>query len=225
VANPITYKKRDDFNISVGFEVSTSAVHKAATDTNAMLQSLPPNLFRSIDYKTTSAMIGAIYCESLASNTEGIVNPIEKGHPDIVPISAQNCTEEQLRKYPNGLEIKCTVGNIRAGANLRAGQNRISDLTGITWQAHHREVDQLMGLIWDFLPVNSDFNFPTLTGIFYSDQLNVDDWGKISGTTGRNTKVTGMSSSGKEKMGNGWVLMLSQAEYLDKFMRFLKIRN
>ena len=35
---------------------------------------------------------------------------------------------------------------------------------------------------------------------FYSDQLLPSDWGEISGITGRNTKVTAMVKSGKEKM-------------------------
>ncbi|AXI52139.1 hypothetical protein C1J04_00080 [Sulfitobacter sp. SK025] len=140
-----------------------------------------------------------------------------------MPPSAASATEEQLRKYPEGLEIKCTVGNIQTGANLRAGSSRIEQLTGITWQAHHREVEELMGLIWDFIDDGRSFNYPMITGIFYSDLLNEDDWGKISGTTGRNTKVTGMSASGKQKMGNGWVALLDDPRYLDKFKRYLKV--
>jgi hypothetical protein len=52
--------------------------------------------------------------------------------------------------------------------------------------------------------------------------LTVEDWGEISGTTGRNTKVSGMKSSGKEKMGTGWVLMLNDSKYISKYTRLLK---
>jgi hypothetical protein len=76
------------------------------------------------------------------------VNPIEKGHPDIIPSVGLGSSEEVLRNYPNGLEVKGTIGNIRQGANLRAGMRRIDDLTGITWQAHHREVNHLLGFLW-----------------------------------------------------------------------------
>ncbi|WP_174226589.1 hypothetical protein [Sulfitobacter sp. SK025] len=219
----MSYKINEEFMICVGFKVRSENIRGAISQTNAILGDLPSTLFRSIDYKTTSAMIGAIFCDNVASLTDGIVNPIEKGHPDIVPPSAASATEEQLRKYPEGLEIKCTVGNIQTGANLRAGSSRIEQLTGITWQAHHREVEELMGLIWDFIDDGRSFNYPMITGIFYSDLLNEDDWGKISGTTGRNTKVTGMSASGKQKMGNGWVALLDDPRYLDKFKRYLKV--
>jgi hypothetical protein len=186
------------------------------------LSDLPATLYKSIDYKTTSAMIGSVFCDSLTCFVDAIVNPIEKGHPDLVPPIAANCTEEQLRNYPEGLEIKCTVGNITTGANLRAGQSRITKLTGITWQAHHREVSELLGLVWDFVADDHNFNFPAITGAFYSNCLCEDDWGAISGTTGRNTKVTGMATSGKEKMGNGWVTLVDRTEYITTYQHFLK---
>jgi hypothetical protein len=95
-------------------------------------------------------------------------------------------------------------------------------LEGVTWQAHHREVRELLGLVWDFVDDGHNFNFPTITGSFYSDQLVEEDWGKISGTTGRNTKVSGMTSSGKKKMGTGWVSLIDDTKYIDKFKALLK---
>lgn len=218
----MNYKNNTEFNINVGFSVTHKNIKDAVEQTNAILSDLPSTLFRSIDYKTTSAMIGAIFCDTVASLTGGVVNPIEKGHPDIIPASGANASEEELRKYPEGLEIKCTVGNIKTGANLRAGETRINVLTGITWQAHHREVEELLGLIWDFVDDGHAFNYPAITGAFYSSELEESDWGAISGTTGRNTKVTGMNASGKEKMGNGWVAVIDNDQYLDKYQRFLK---
>lgn len=214
--------KNNNFSINVGFQVTITEIQAAIDQTNELLRDLPSTLYKSIDYKTTSAIIGAIFCDTLATLVGGIVNPIEKGHPDIIPPSGANATEEELRAYPEGLEIKCTVGNIKKGANLRAGQTRIDDLEGVTWQAHHREVRELLGLVWDFVDDDHKFNFPTITGSFYSDQLVEDDWGKISGTTGRNTKVSGMTSSGKKKMGSGWVSLIDEPKYIDKFKALLK---
>jgi len=219
----MNYRIDDNFAINVGFIVNASHINQAITQTNALLADLPSTLFRSIDYKTTSAMIGAMFCDTLASLTGSIVNPIEKGHPDIIPATAMQATEEQLRKYPQGLEIKCTVGNIEQGANLRAGTTRISKLTGVTWQAHHREVQELLGLVWDFVNDGHTFNYPAITGAFYSDSLIEDDWGAISGTTGRNTKVSGMKASGKHKMGAGWVSMIDSPAYLDRYKSLLKV--
>lgn len=211
-----------DFEINCGFCVTGSAIHEAIAHTNNILADLPSTLYKSIDYKTTSAMIGAVFCDSLARFVDAIVNPIEKGHPDLVPPEAANCSEEQLRNYPQGLEIKCTVGNIQSGANLRAGQTRIDVLTGITWQAHHREVSKLLGLVWDFVSDAHAFNYPAITGAFYSDELCENDWGQISGTTGRNTKVTGMAVSGKQKMGTGWIVLIDNNEYKTAYSHLLK---
>ncbi len=215
------YRTRKDFTIRVGFAITHKHVHKAVQLTNRILVDLPAPLYRSLDFKTVSSIVGSIFCDTLASSTNGIVNPIEKGHPDLVPKGAKCATEAQLRNYPMGLEVKCTVGNIEQGANLRAGQQRVDHLTGITWQAHHREVTSLMGLSWDFTNPRDSFHFPAITGVFYAADLVEEDWGTISGTTGRNTKVTGMRSSGKVKMGKGWVLLLNKRAYTSRFSRLL----
>ncbi|OQX27882.1 MAG: hypothetical protein BWK80_03075 [Desulfobacteraceae bacterium IS3] len=127
-----------------------------------------------------------------------------------------------MRNYPEGLEIKCTVGNVEKGSDLETGQKRLSKLTSITWQAHHREVESLMGLVIDFAgSIKEGKLFPAIAGIFYSSELDMQDWGEISGTTGRNTKVTGMTASGKRKMGKGWVLILNDSGYINKYKKIL----
>jgi hypothetical protein len=219
----MNYRLREGFLIDVGFTVSGASVLEAIDLTNRILADLPASLYRSVDYKTSSAIVGSIFCEALAEKTEGIVNPIEKGHPDIVPTEASRATEQQLRNYPAGLEVKCTIGNIAAGVNRRAGQRRVNSLTGLTWQAHHRDVRELMGLTWDFAQPRESFQYPAVTGAFHADDLEVEDWGKISGTTGRNTKVSGMTVSGKRKMGRGWIALLDEPEYLRAFRSLLKI--
>lgn len=220
----LNYRCKPKFKIDCGFIVTGEAVCSAVVQTNAILGDLPANLYKSIDYKTTSAMIGSVFCERLANEVGAIVNPIEKGHPDLVPPAAIRCTEEELRNYPQGLEIKCTIGNIETGANLRAGQTRIEALVGVTWQAHHREVAELLGLVWDFAEDGRAFNYPAICGAFFSDSLCEDDWGQISGTTGRNTKVSGMAASGKEKMGKGWVVVVEKDKYLTAYSRYLRFR-
>lgn len=218
------YIINEDFKIYCGFEVCGTHVLDAITQANTILSDLPSTLYKVIDYKTTSAMIGAIFCATLAGFVDGVVNPIEKGHPDIIPTKGADCSEEQLRNYPEGLEVKCTVGNITQGANLRAGQTRIKHLTGVTWQAHHQEVKSLLGLVWDFVNNEQSFNFPAITASFYDNNLVAEDWGKISGTTGRNTKVTGMGASGKLKMGKGWVAVINRPEYLARYTKLLQFQ-
>lgn len=116
------------------------------------------------------------------------------------------------------------MGNITTGANLRAGETRIHELTGIAWQAHHREVKALLGIVWDVVEDGQAFNHPAITGAFYSAQLAESELGAISGTTGRNAKVTAMNASGKEKMGNGWVTIINAENYLKKYQQFLKFK-
>ena len=220
----VDYRINSGFGISCGFEVTGRHVARAVAHTNRRLTELPFGMFRSIDYKTASAILGSLYCDALSTFTDGVVNPIEKGHPDLIPIEGQDASEEELRNYPCGLEIKTTIGNVRQGANLRAGQSRVGELTGITWQAHHRETKELMGLVWDFLQLHHGHAYPTITGVFYSDELASEDWGRISGTTGRNTKVTGMKVSGRKKMGDGWVAVVKLDVYerrLEKFLQFV----
>jgi hypothetical protein len=220
----MNYIVNENFQKDFGFTVNSQNILASVVDVNDFLASLPPNLYSSIDFKTTGAMIGAVLCGYLVNNIQdAIVNPIEKGHPDIIPVSAKHESEAVLRNFPHGLEVKGTIGNVTTGANLRAGIPRINSLTGITWQAHHREVNHLLGIIWDFANVRESFRFPAITGAFFSETLTVDDWGEISGTTGRNTKVCGIRKSGKDKLGAGWVLLYDNEQYLTKYRQLLNI--
>ncbi len=226
----ITYKINTQFQKKLGFDISYQHILQATQSVNEFLHTLPPILYKNIDFKTTGAMIGAIFCSKIIEFVpETVVNPIEKGHPDIIPSNALNgnINEFSLRNYPEGLEIKGTIGNLKTGSNLRSGIKRINNLTGITWQAHHREVNNLMGIVWDFInPTDTpDFLAPAITAVFFSEDLTTEDWGAISGLEGRNTKVSGMIKSGKDKMGHGTVLLYDNQEYIDKYSKILNIPN
>lgn len=218
-----SYRLRDGFHINCGFELTGQDVLKAVQRTAEEMQALPFSLFKSISLKAVSGMVGALYATSIAQRTSGIVNPIEKGHPDIIPQEGIDAPEEKLRDYGVGLEIKCTVGGVEKGSDLSSGEGRIEHLKSITWQAHHREVKSLMGLVIDFAGQEMrGGRYPVITGVFYSDNLCKNDWGKISGTTGRNTKVTGMLVSGKSKMGDGWVVIYNDNLVMSRYSSILK---
>lgn len=210
------------FNVNLGFEVNETQILKATNKLNNFLATLPPSLYKNIDYKTTGALIGAVYCVKLSEEIENsIVNPIEKGYPDIIPTFGMNASEEELRNYPYGLEIKGTIGNVKKNSQLCAGESRIKALSSITWQAHHRDGKMLLGFIWDFVNPINGFNYPVITAVYFTNQLNIDDWGKISGTTGRNTKVTGMRKSGKIKMAKGNILIIDDIQYIKRYKELL----
>lgn len=218
------YLIRPNFEINCGFHVTSVQIHQAIQLTTQTLAGLPDILFSSIDLKATSGMVGALFISSLAEQVvDAIPNPIEKGYPDLIPIAGLKASEKELRNYGKGLEVKCTVGNVITGSQLQSGDMRIQYLSQLTWQAHHREVDSLLGLVWDFAGEEYNGRYkPIITGAFYASNLIQDDWGAISGTEGRNTKVTGMKASGKRKMGAGWVVLLNSAEYLQKYQKKLK---
>lgn len=229
-ADPFVYEINTsvdfEFEKYCGFKLDVKGVLEAIHHTNSTIITLPYAVFQSIDFKATSGMIGALFCKGIENVTEGIVNPIEKGHPDVVPKEALRYRNDEamLKNYPLGLEVKCTAGNVKKGSDLGTGDTRIQNLSGITWQAHHQDVERLMGLVWDFVETGNEEIFPVITGVFYSNNLKTDDWGKISGTTGRNTKVTGMAASGKKKMGLGWIAILDKEEYVEKYKRIFKIK-
>lgn len=210
------------FNADLGFQVNEENIYKATVALNTFLATLPSTLYKNLDFKTTGALIGSIFCTKLVSEIRGaVVNPIEKGYPDIIPMSGLDASEEELRNYPEGLEIKGTVGNLKKGIKLSAGKMRVNHLGGITWEAHHREGKLLLGFIWDFVNQYDSFNYPAITAIYFTDKLNMDDWGEISGTTGRNTKVTNMVKSGKKKMLAGTILIVDDPDYIGRYTHFL----
>ncbi len=212
------YAVNPGFSLDCGFTVTSAQVLDSAARTNRVMDALPLSLFRTVDFKAQSGMVGAVFASELASEVGAIPNPIEKGHPDIVPVQAMHAAEAALRNYPQGLEIKSTVGSITQGTQRMPGQARIDHLVGITWQAHHRDVKQLMGITWDYVGGSTSHPTPpAVTGVFYAGQLTEDDWGAIAGTTGRNTKVTGMKTSGRAKMAAGAVVLLNEERYLAAF--------
>ena len=57
------YLVNKKFSINVGFPVNSVEVRLAVEETNNFLKSLPESLFKSIDFKTTGSVIGAIFCD------------------------------------------------------------------------------------------------------------------------------------------------------------------
>jgi hypothetical protein len=203
--------------------MSSELITEAIVACNKQLASFPSVLWQRIDLKATGSIVGAHLAYDIALRAEAMVNPIEKGHPDIVPLSAANATEVELRNYPVGLEIKGTCGGTPKGTLLKAGDERFPLLNGITWQAHHQQVNRLLGIVWDFTDIASAGS-PTVTAAFYSGDLTPGDWGSVAGTSGRNTKVCGMRASGKQKMAAGLVCVLNKDGYTSRYVRLLSGR-
>ena len=217
------FRLRSDVEFDCGMDVNSEIIIQSVIIANQRLGNLPFELWRAVDLKSTGAIVGAYLSIAIAESVGGMVNPIEKGHPDVIPlVNLETTTEEELRNYPSGIEVKGTCGNVTQGLRLEKGVPRAPHLTGVPWQAHHREVEKLLSTIWDFSSLYSDCQSPTIQAVFYSEDLVEDDWGAVSGTSGRNTKVSGMLKSGKEKLGRGTIGILRNNDLITTYRERIK---
>jgi len=120
-----------------------------------------------------------------------------------------------------GIEIKATCGSVPTPAVLskrglqkpEIGDTRINLLTGYDWKAHHRETNNLLGLLWDFKD-----GVPFIAAIFYSSSLEEEDWGKIvkpKEDGGRTTSVSIMTREGIRKMHEGCICCIDDCRYME----------
>ena len=101
------------------------------------------------------------------------------------------------------------------------GDTRISFLTGYDWKAHHRETNNLLGIIWDFIN-----GVPRIVAVCYSNKLIEEDWGKIIKPKeggGRTTSVSIMTREGVKKMYDGMLAVNNKDNrYIDFFNKYNK---
>ena len=80
------------------------------------------------------------------------------------------------------------------------------------WKAHHRNTNNLLSILWDFID-----GIPAIAACFYRNDLTTDDWGKIvqpKSDGGRTTSVSIMTSSGVKKMCDGWIAVIDSEPYI-----------
>ncbi|NCO76167.1 MAG: bsaAI [Cyanobacteria bacterium] len=127
-----------------------------------------------------------------------------------------------------GIEVKATCGSVPSPSELRKkgltkpdmGDTRIKMLKGYDWKAHHRETNNLIGLLWDF-----DNKIPLIIAIFFSSNLTENDWGKIVTPKeggGRTTSVSIMPRDGVRKMYNNWILVRDDQRYINFLNKYNK---
>ena len=191
--------------------------------------------------RNLSAFVGELYAAALCKATDGLLraNPHQDGHPDLLLMDAVGrrnweLLRERLHdKTPfspfaaGGIEVKATCGSVPSPAECRRrgikrpelGDARIHCLLRYDWKAHHRDTNNLVGLLWDFVRRR-----PRIAAVFYANDLTQGDWGRIVQPRpggGRTTSVSIMAPSGIRKMYEGWLCVLSAGSY----RRFLNTRN
>ncbi len=172
--------------------------------------------------RNLSAFVGEVYVATLAQQSNGVLrkNPHQDGYPDLLLLDEdgmrcwENITDLQ-DKAPfspfggGGIEVKATCGAVPTPAMCRSkgfpkpeiGDTRAGIVTGYDWKAHHRETNNLIGLLWDFTD-----RVPEIVALFYSSLLTVSDWGNIVQPHeggGRTTSVSIMTRQGVKKMAEG----------------------
>lgn len=201
-----------------------------------------PELFEILGMRNLSAFVGEVFVRSLVEASNGILmkNPHQDGYPDLLIMTDEGSALWDTLKVNNqakspfsgfetgGIEVKATCGSvpdpkffIKQGIRKPdIGDERIAFTRGYDWKAHHRETTNLIGLYWDFIDRK-----PIICAVFFGDNLNENDWGKIVQPKeggGRTTSVSIMTREGIFKMYQNWLAVIDDKRYvdfLDKFNR------
>lgn len=200
------------------------------------------DLFAILGMRNLSAFVGEVYVASLAQVTTSLLmkNPHQDGYPDLLLMDSLGqevlSTISDLHdKAPfspfaaGGIEVKATCGAVPTPAQCKKrgfskpeiGDSRLGKITGYDWKAHHRETNNLIGILWDF--VN---RVPEIVALFYSSELTTEDWGKIvkpKDNGGRTTSVSIMTRTGVKKMAEGCLYCKDEPILIDFINRYNEI--
>lgn len=237
-------KARIPFKTSTGdILIDADIFYRATTRADGIItqiQNFDVDIARILGMRNLSAFIGEVYAAALATESEGLFkqNPHQDGYPDLLVMTDEGKKEmERLKNnlrdkkpfspfVPGGLEVKATVGSVPSPAVLQKkgllkpdiGDSRIDLLMGYDWKAHHRETNNLIGILWDFIDGK-----PTIVAIFYSNEIEVSDWSEIvqpKAGGGRTTSVSIMKRTGVKKMYDGWLAITDDKRYATFLNRY-----
>jgi len=191
------------------------------------------DVFSILGMRNLSAFIGEIFAAAIIAKSDDLFrkNPHQDGYPDLLLMDdignglwndLQHRTREKQPFSPfgnGGIEIKATVGSVPTPAVCHRrgmpkpdiGDQRIGVLTGYDWKAHHRDTNNLMGILWDFI-----LGVPRIVAVFFGNNLTVSDWGNIVQPReggGRTTSVSIMTRIGVKKMYDGCLYVLDDTRY------------
>ena len=230
-ARPLTIRRGAD-----RIPIDTSLIVASVDGTHKLIDQLYQgdlDIAMVLGMRNLSAFVGELVAAAILKSSDEFFarNPHQDGYPDLLLMdpkgkAAWDLLEGRLNeKRPfspfagGGIEVKATCGSVPTPANCRGrkvehpglGESRIHCLKGYDWKAHHRETNNLVGVLWDFIDAR-----PRIAGLFYSDALEASDWGSIVHPKeggGRTTSVSIMTKTGIRKMYDGWICVLKQKGY------------
>lgn len=204
---------------------------------DAQNKSFDINIFEAMGMRNLSGIVGEYLGKSLQRFSNGNLhsNLHQDGYPDLLLTNTKErlayfktlYTESNGKKYPRdkalfspymygGIEVKATCGSTPPASRVAKpliGEQRIDLINSFDWKAHHRETNNLIGILWDFIS-----EIPTIVAAFYRNDLVIEDWGHIVKPTeggGRTTSVSIMKSSGVSKMCAGWIAVIDNKKYIE----------
>ena len=228
-----SYSQLNTETIKASIEGFDSAIER--------LRNFEVDIFGLLGMRNLSSFVGELFGSYFLKQSNGlfIKNPHQDGYPDLLLLDKfgkplwQSLASRAREKRPfspfatGGIEIKATVGSVPTPKELSKkkmnkpdiGDQRVALLKGYDWKAHHRDTNNLIGVLWDFID-----GAPSIAAVFYSNQLNTKHWGKIIQPKeggGRTTSVSIMTREGVAVMYQGWLVVLDD----DRYINFLNSHN
>ncbi len=235
---------RDPTDHASSATIPTKHLLSAVNVTHALIDDLygaELDIAATLGLRNLSAFFGELFSAALCKSSDGLLaaNPHQDGYPDLLLLDRegkrnwQQVQERVDEKAPfspfasGGIEVKATGGSVPTPVECKRrgierpeiGVSRIGCLMSYDWKAHHRETNNLVGLLWDFLDGR-----PRVAAMFHASNLAKSDWGRIvqpRSRGGRTTSVSIMNRSSIRKMYEGWLCVLSSGGYAE----FLNARN
>jgi len=234
-----TFKSSNNLNTVVDKKLIQTALDYSHTIIDKFAQ-FDVDVFGILGMRNLSAFIGEIFAAAIIKHSNGLFlkNPHQDGYPDLLLMDEnglklwadlKNKTREKQPFSPfqnGGIEIKATCGSVPTPAvcfrkgfeKPDIGDQRIQVLQGYDWKAHHRDTNNLMGILWDFID-----SVPRIVAVFFANNLNTGDWGAIVQPReggGRTTSVSIMTRAGVRKMYDGCLYIIDDNRYISFLNRY-----
>lgn len=217
---------------------AVNLTNKNLKDLHEMTAKSGIQVFEALGLRNLSGFVGEYFVNSLAtiSNDDLKMNPHQDGYPDLLLLKSKESkdyfksivTIKDDRLYPKskhlfspykygGLEVKATVGSTPSAKKVPKpliGESRIGILDSFDWKSHHRETNNLVAILWDFID-----EIPVICAVFYSNNLSENDWGNIVQPKkggGRTTSVSVMNAKGIKEMSQNWIFVIKDQRYTRK---------
>lgn len=225
-----------------GHVINCSRIEQVVRETNIVLKKLISfdgvDIMGILGLRNLSAAVGEIFVKEMEREyTELMKNPHQDGYPDLLLLDdvGKNALDKSVEGKGSfspfssgGFEVKATCGSVRPRKECekrglkhpRLGDQRINVLLTHDWKSHHRQTNNLIGLLWDFID-----DMPVIVAVFYSNTLDESDWGKIvtpKEGEGRTTSVSILKAAGINKMSQGWIVMLDSQPYSDYVVKRIR---